>query len=71
MRGINLFALVPSAEIYVLLPICHGNIGDKPKVQTYQQATTPLGMASANNSSCHCYVPVICVKEICFSTVQQ
>ena len=54
MRGRNLFALVSLAEIWELLLICQDNAGDKPKVQTQQQATTPLDPASANNISCHC-----------------
>lgn len=66
MRGRNLFALVSLAEIWELLPKCQGNAGDKPTVQTQQEGTTPLDLASANNISCHCCMPVIWVKETFF-----
>lgn len=66
MSGRNLFALVSLVEIWELLPICQGHAGDKPKVRTQQQATTPLDLASANNISCHCCMPVIWVKETFF-----
>lgn len=59
MRGRNLFALISLAEISEFLPICQGNTRDKPKVQTQQQATTPLDPVSANNIFCHCFMPVI------------
>lgn len=63
MRGRNLFALVSSAEIGELPPICQGNAGDKPKVQTQQQANAPLDPASTNNISCCCFMPMIWVTE--------
>lgn len=63
MRGRNGVALVSPAETWELPPVCQGNAGDEPKVQTQQQDAAALHLARRNDISHHCFLPAIGVRE--------